>query len=149
MMGVGRGGARHITGNRRMKVSEQGLTLIELMVVIAILGIIVAVAWPTYDRQMSSQRRAEGIRALSLASNDLERCFVDTADYQSCTISAAITGGLKNYTLTLDAPNAGSYTLTATPKDNQIGDECGNLTLNQLGQKGRTGSAPLKRCWAE
>jgi type IV pilus assembly protein PilE len=58
-------------------------------------------------------------------------------------------GSTKHYDLSLVAADLGAntYTLQASTKGAQSGDDCGTLTLNQLGWRNRSGSAPMERCW--
>ncbi len=137
-----------------MKRTERGFTLIELMIVVAIIGILAAIAYPSYDEYVKRGNRTEGQALLSEAAARQERYFGQNNAY--ITSDADITKlGLRNgstsetgkYTLSVGTSNGdGGYTLTA---EQQFGDtKCGNLTLNALGAKDRTGSGKTAaECW--
>lgn len=127
---------------------QQGLTLMEVMITVVIIGVLSAIAWPMFEGQSLKNRRTMGIRALLNDSNILQGCYTDKGNYLNCgTFPHDSDKGY--YTVTLAVTDE-TYTLTATPKGVQATDtDCTSLTLNHLGVKGSTGSAPKKRCWAE
>ena len=127
-----------------MNVKQTGFTLIEAVVVIAILGIIATIAWPLFEAQSDRSRRTDGIGGLITAANEMEKCYSDSATYTGCTIAATSPKGFYNITSVI---NADDYTLTAAPIT--ADPDCKTLTLNHLGVKGHTTdtSAPLQRCW--
>tara|TARA_R110001583_G_scaffold173287_1_gene327190 strand:- start:35212 stop:35631 length:420 start_codon:yes stop_codon:yes gene_type:complete len=129
----------------KMKLkSQQGFTLIELMIVIAIIAILTAIALPSYQDSVRKARRGDVQGAMLEMSNFMEREFTETNSYAGVTIAA--TGVTSDYyTFTTPIPNltATSYTLTAVPQGGQANDSCGTLTLSQTGVKG----ADTTGCW--
>ena len=134
-----------------MKTAQQGFTLIEVMIVVAIIGILAAIAYPSYDEYVKRGNRTEGQAFLSDVAARQERYFSQNNKYITAVGDIAKLG-LSNansptskYTITI-ATGGGGYVLTATQ---QFGDtKCGNLTLNALGEKGRTGTGKtLEECW--
>lgn len=127
---------------------QPGLTLIELLITLAILAILAAIAWPAYERHNMKHRRTEAVVALTKISVELQGYFSDNLTYEDYVVSDAINGSLKHYELSLDLA-AKSYALTATAIGSQADDgECTSLTLDQVGRRRHTGTAPTAaRCW--
>jgi len=131
---------------------QAGFTLIEMMVIVAIIGILAAVAYPSYDEYVKRGNRSEGQALLSDAAAAQERYYSQNYSYITSTADLAklktkTTSNTGKYTLTVSSvADDGGYTLQA---NQQFGDtKCGNLTLNALGQKDRTGSGKTKEeCW--
>jgi type IV pilus assembly protein PilE len=131
--------------------SERGFSLIELMVVVAVLAIIVGIGYPSYLGYVQKTRRADGIAALNHAAMVMESCRSDLATYEGCDARVAAQSEKGYYTITV-APGAipaSTYTLTATAVDVQAKDsKCTKLTLTAHGTRGYTGSAPdVATCW--
>lgn len=127
----------------------KGLTLIEMMTVVAVVGIISAIAWPIFEGQRMKQRRAQAVAAAVRISGELQSYFSNNNfTYVGYAPSATVTASLTNYSVTT-ALAASTYTVTLTAINSQAGDaDCTTLTINNLGQKGYTGSAPSAvRCW--
>jgi len=133
----------------RINKSTYGFTLVEAITVVAILGIISAIAWPQFEKQLLKQRRAEAVGAITRIAADMQKHFSDNTDYTTYVISPKISGTLTRYTASVSTPSASTYIITLTATGAQTADaDCATFTLNQLGQRGYTGSAPSAvRCW--
>ncbi len=123
----------------------RGFTLVELMIVIAIIGILAAVGYPAYTSSVKKGNRADGIDSLLSLAGRMEEYYLNNDTYVGATVANATSSdGL--YTLAITAADGFTYTLTATPVTADA--DCGNLTLNSLGQKGVTAAgATVDGCW--
>lgn len=130
-----------------MKASK-GFTLIELMVVIAVIGILAAIAIPSFNEQVRKSRRSEAIQTLSDLQLRQERWRSNHSTYGSL----ADLGGspsLSYYTVTVTNNTATGYTLTATPNAGgpQAGDRCGNFILQSAGGVVTKSNSTGLNCW--
>lgn len=145
---------RHRGAEARSKQGMRGVTLIELLVALVIIGILVSIAYPGYQSQMQKTRRADGQAALLNTAQALERCFTRFNTYNNAGCAATTTplvAGVASpqgwYIVTDTAPAANGFLLAATPQGAQAGDtQCAILTLNSTGTRGASGTVPAN-CW--
>ncbi len=134
--------------------AARGFTLIELLIAVAIVSVLAAVAVPAYKDNIARSRRSDAQAALLENSQFMQRYYATNSTYVGVTAAmlpvqqSPRTGTGVFYTMS--APSGTSitaYTLTAVPVNVMAGDKCGNLTLDQNGTKGKSGTAPLDQCW--
>lgn len=123
------------------KHHSKGFTLIEIMIVVAIIGILSAIALPSYNEYIRRGHRAEARTGLLQAQQWLERAATATGTYPLGTAFPATLGKVPSdrYDITLVSTTGAAYALTATPKGAQAGDKCGNYTLDHTGLRGANG----------
>ena len=140
-----------------MKLAHQGFTLIEMMIVVAVIGILSAIAYPNYTEYVRRGHRAEARAGLLQAAQWLERAATATGLYPTA-LPANLTWATdtsKRYTISIGGPaTTSTFTLTATPKTPgpQAGDRCGNFTLTHTGLRGANGvtsGAIVTECWGK
>lgn len=137
---------------------NKGFTLIELMIVVAIAGILLAAAFPSYKAYTLKSHRSAAIAAIMDLGSREARYFTTNNTYASSLITLGYAsdpmpvtvsgGGTVYYNLSVQASSASSFTLQAVPAGNQTGDTCGTYTYTSLGQKGIS-SGTLGDCWKQ
>jgi len=135
--------------------SENGFTLIELMIVVAVVGILAVIAYPSYNQYVTRSNRSVAASFMLSVANKQEQYMLDARQYASAlsTLNLAPPAEVsKNYAITVVANNAAtppSYTITATPTGAQLSNDtnCANLTLDQTGAKGISGTGSVAACW--
>jgi type IV pilus assembly protein PilE len=130
-----------------------GFTLIELMITVAIVGILAAVAYPSYLTYLTKSNRRAAQSFLLEVSSRQQRYLLDARSYAAdlATLQMSTPPDVsRNYTITT-APKAGTtppgFTATATPKGTQATRDagCGNLSIDETGAKTASGGGAT--CW--
>lgn len=155
-------------GKQEMKLNynNKGFTLIELMIVIAVLAIIATIALPSFLGQIQKARRSDAKQALFDVAAKLEQYYQDNKGYPTVAnmdllypdVNATTFTSLEGYyTIGFNGvPTATTYSIQAVPAGAQVaetgcgaGDSCcGTFQLNHLGEKTVTGATlPADRCW--
>jgi type IV pilus assembly protein PilE len=138
-----------------MKRNQRGVTLIELMIVVVIVGILAAIAIPGYRQYVIRANRASGKIQLTQTAQSLERCYTNSSPY--AYDSATCAAGVPLPVMTPDGTYRVSgvmtpttYTLTATPQGSQTADtRCGNFVLTQAGTRTISGTLTVAECWGK
>lgn len=129
-------------------MKQRGITLIEMMIVIAILGILVAVAYPSYSRHVQRSNRSEGMNELVRIANMQEQFFADSRRYAADLTELGFPGAVFTtenglYQIRVSAAAARTFTLTAVAQGVQATDVCATMSINQAGAK----TASAQDCW--
>lgn len=136
-----------------MRNKQYGFTLIELMIAVAVVGILAAIAYPSYTSYLFKSRRADALSALTQAQIRLERCYAQNFSYSAPCAGAPsfpMNSTQNFYNITLTNLGATTYTLTATPKNAQAQDTtCAVMSINQANVKTASNSSGVAQtvCW--
>jgi type IV pilus assembly protein PilE len=127
-----------------------GFTLIELMITVAIVGVLAAIAYPSYTQYVRKSNRTDATRTMMQGAQALQRCYSATYAYTGCAAATSGTSPGGWYTVTV-TPTATSYTIIATPLGVQVKDTaCASFTLLSSGQQSALnsgGADATKTCW--
>jgi type IV pilus assembly protein PilE len=131
-----------------MRRFNRGFTLIEIMIVIAIIGIVITIAAPSYTEYLKKGRRAEVVSLLSEQAQTLERFYTKNNVYTGIT---GLSTGNDFYTITPTIADQ-TFLLTATRKagTSMATDKCGDFTLTNTGVRSMnnaTTGLTTKDCW--
>ncbi|WP_323054917.1 type IV pilin protein [Dechloromonas sp. A34] len=133
-------------------MKHKGFTLIELMIVIAIVGLLAAIAYPSYQEYIARARRADAKTVLLENAQFLERFYTQNGTYIGAALpitEAPKDGGAKFYDVSfVAAQTATAFQIQAVPKNAQASDKCGTLLVNQSNQKSVSGATvDSATCW--
>ncbi|ATB59135.1 Type IV pilin PilE [Xanthomonas citri pv. fuscans] len=134
---------------KRAAAQVRGFTLIELMIVVAVVAILSAIAYPSYTEHVRKSRRAQAKVDLVEYGQLAERFHTVQNTYSGFTLPTNVSpreGGTAAYTLALTQQTQSGYVITATPAAAQAADKCGTLSIDQASRK--TNSRGTKSdCW--
>ena len=151
---------------------QKGFTLIEAMIVVALISILAAMAYPSYKEAVARSRRAEARTILIAAQQWMEHFYSESYRYDQNKVGVSVNDssqfpsrftvsptpgeGVAVYNITVNTPNRDSYTITATriAGRSMASDRCGDYSIDYLGRKNLANysgfgskAAALEACW--
>jgi len=128
----------------------RGFTLLELMIVVAVVAILTAIALPSYQQMLRKGNRADAKAVLMETAQFMERFFTTHNTYVGAGVLSGVspkgaTGNDVKYNVgfATGQPTATTYVVRAVPTGSQTGDSCGTLTLDNTGAQTPTTAG----CW--
>ena len=140
---------------------QKGITLVELMIVIAVIAILASIALPGYQQYVMRSKRVTAEGDLYAFRNAMQRFFAENNTYLGAANGGNNTGApaattfpsqspidadLPAYNLTISAATANTFTVQAAPIGSQAGDDCGTLSLTSTNVRG-VSSSTVANCW--
>ncbi len=138
---------------------HSGFTLIELMIVVAVVAILASIAFPAYSSFVRQSNRTDATKTMQLAAQSMERCYSRRFTYVGCNVNGTVMSNGSTmqtpnlfYTVTFTIPDAQDYTLSAVPvQAPQTGDgACAQFTMSSTGAQGALdnhGNNNTRTCW--
>lgn len=129
---------------------NRGFTLLELMIVVAIIGILASIAYPSYIESIRKSNRADAKSTMLQVANQEERFFTENNAYGSIVAIGNATDPVpsasRKHNITVVLANAdATYTITASPV--QADPTCGSLTITNTGATANSAGAAVGICW--
>jgi len=130
----------------------RGVTLLELMIVVVIIGILAAIAYPNYRQYAARAKRTEARAALLKIAANQERFYLQNNTYTTdmmqlgFPVGAAFITNSNSYSVSVTVADANNFTAVATYQN--ADDEAGKCLTFELDGRGIRISAPLPDCWS-
>jgi type IV pilus assembly protein PilE len=133
-------------------MKPNGFTLSELLVTLAILGILASVAYPHYTDFIAKTHRTQAQQNLMLLAKDMEQYYAEKQSYIGANldeIAPATIVDSTDYHYQIQEVTDTSYELAAVPMPAQAAHDsgCGTLLFNQLGEESNSGANAVADCW--
>ncbi len=147
----------HGTTRSQNRRTPRGFTLVEVIIVVLIISVLAAIAYPAYQDSVVKTRRGAAKTCLLEAESFMQRFYTTNLRYDRTLANVAValppcaagTDVTNHYNVALSVIAARNYTLTATPQGLQLAKDtkCGTLSVNSVGTRTKTGSDSLDYCW--
>lgn len=138
----------------RLSPRSAGFTLIELMIGVAVIGILAAIAYPSYSAFVRKSNRTDATRTMMQDAQALQRCYSQAYTYVGCVAAPAGTtnspGGFYSITITITSPTIYSISGTTRPGPQAADTLCKTFVISSTGQQtaqNSGGADNTKTCW--